>query len=155
MSDAFFDASRYKWREVVGEPDLSYKVRHDYTILGYDKTANTLDMLVRWAGDGGHCPLHRHVATTTVMVLDGEQHLTDILPDGSHGDHKVRTLGEYALSSGTDQQPHLERGGDAGGVAFFGANSPNGLLYELLDEDMKVVYDVTIDSLVEDWLANT
>jgi hypothetical protein len=57
-----FDPTRYKWREVKGEPGQSYKVRHDYTILGYDLGAGTLDMLVRWAGDGGHCPIHRHVA---------------------------------------------------------------------------------------------
>ena len=153
MSDAFFDANRYKWREVVGEPDLSYKVRHDYTILGYDKTANTLDMLVRWAGDGGHCPIHRHTATTTVLVLDGEQHLWDIHPDGSHGEYKVRSAGDYALTVG-DRLPHLERGGDGGGVLFFGSHTNDGVLYEILDEDLKVVLDVTIESLVADWQEN-
>jgi hypothetical protein len=76
-------------------------VRHDYTLLGYDVAAGTLDMMVRWAGDGGHCPLHRHTATTTVLVIDGEQHLTDVLADGSPGEHKVRTAGDYALSLAT------------------------------------------------------
>ena len=68
MGRGHFDVGRYKWREVTGEPGLSYKVRHDYTILGYDLAAGTLDMVVRWAGDGGHCPIHRHLATTTVLV---------------------------------------------------------------------------------------
>ncbi len=70
MARSYFDPGRYKWREVTGGPELSYKVRHDYTILGYDLAAGTLDMVVRWAGDGGHCPIHRHTATTTVLVLD-------------------------------------------------------------------------------------
>ena len=65
MARSGFDPSQHKWREVKGEPELSYKVRHDYTILGHDAEAGTLDMVVRWAGDGGHCPLHRHVATTS------------------------------------------------------------------------------------------
>ncbi|MBW2419265.1 MAG: hypothetical protein JRH19_12005 [Deltaproteobacteria bacterium] len=154
MSQSYFDQSRHKWREVTGEPDLSYKVRHDYTILGYDVGAGTLDMVVRWAGDGGHCPFHRHTATTTVLVLDGEQHLWDIHPDGSRGEHRVRKAGDYALTVG-ESLPHLERGGDAGGVAFFGCHCNDGLLYEILDDDQKVIFEVTIEGLVADWKENT
>ena len=60
MPQSFLDPDKYKWREVTGDPVLSYMVHHDYTILGYDLAAGTLDMLVRWEGDGGHCPIHRH-----------------------------------------------------------------------------------------------
>lgn len=153
MQQSAFDPGRHAWREVVGEPGLSYKVRHDYTILGYDEGAGTLDMVVRWAGDGGHCPVHRHAATTSVLVLEGEQHLWDILPDGTRGEHKVRRAGEHALTVG-DTLPHLERGGDTGGMAFFGAHCTDGVLYELIDEDGKVIADVTIETLVADWKAN-
>jgi len=153
MSQPFFDPSRYKWRNVTGEPGLSYKVQHEYTILGSDVDAGTLDMVVRWDGDGGHCPLHRHTSTTTVLVLAGEQHLWDINPDGSHGEETVRKAGDYALTIG-DRLPHLERGGDEGGIVFFGNHCTDGVLYEILDEDMKVVMDVTIESLLADWQAN-
>ena len=154
MSRSHFDPSRHKWREVKGEPGLSYKVRHDYTILGYDLGAGTLDMVVRWAGDGGHCPIHRHVATTTVLVLEGEQHLWDLNPDGTHGPEKVRRAGDYALTVG-DALPHLERGGDEGGLVFFGNHAADGRLYEILDENLEVVADVTMETLVADWKANT
>lgn len=154
MAQSTFDPGRYKWRRVTGEPGLSYKVRHDYTILGYDLAAGTLDMLVRWAGDGGHCPIHRHTATTTVLVLEGEQHLWDLHPDGTRGKHRVRRAGDYALTVG-DALPHLERGGAEGGIAFFGNHSSNGLLYEILDEDLKLVADVTMEGLIADWKANT
>ncbi len=153
MSQSPFDPSRYKWREVTGDPDLSYKVRHDYTILGHDREAGTLDMMVRWEGDGGHCPLHRHVATTTVLVLEGEQHLVDRLPDGSQGDRRVRTAGDYGLTV-HDPNPHFECGGEAGGLAFFGAHAANGVLYELIDEEGKLLVEVTIDTLVADFEAN-
>ena len=47
MSQPFFDPTRYKWRNVTGEPGLSYKVQHEYTILGSNVDAGTLDMVVR------------------------------------------------------------------------------------------------------------
>lgn len=149
-----FDPRRYRWRKVTGELGSSYKIHHDYTILGHDRAAGTLDMLVRWEGDGGHCPIHRHAATTTVLVLEGEQHLWDVHPDGSRGEHRVRRAGDYALSVG-DALPHLESGGAQGGVAFFGCHASDGLLYELCDEVGKVFLNVTIESLVADWQENT
>ena len=153
MAQSYFDPGRYKWREVTGEPGLSYKVRHDYTILGYDLAAGTLDMVVRWEGDEGHCPIHRHTATTTVLVLEGEQHLWDLHPDGTRGEPKVRRAGDYALTVDA-ALPHLERGGDEGGLVFFGNHSNDGRLYELYDEDLKVVADVTMELLVADWKEN-
>ena len=153
MNPTPFDPSRYRWREVTGDPSVSYKVHHDYTVLGYDREAGTLDMLVRWQGDGGHCPIHRHAATTTVLVLEGEQHLWDVHPDGSRGAHRMRRAGDYALSTG-DALPHLERGGPSGGIAFFGCHTNDGLLYELTDENGKVFLNVTIDWLVKDWEEN-
>lgn len=154
MPPNLFDPSRHRWREVKGEPGQGYKVRHDYTILGYDLAAGTLDMVVRWAGDGGHCPIHRHVATTTVLVLEGEQHLVDLHADGTRGAPRVRRAGDHALSVG-DEHPHLERGGAAGGLAFFGNHSADGRLYEILDEDLNLLVDVTMEVLVADFEANT
>ena len=154
MVQTSFNLDRYKWREVTGEPEQSYLVHHDYTILGYDLAAGTLDMLVRWGDDGGHCPMHRHTSTTTVLVVEGEQHLWDIEPDGTRGDHRIRRAGDYALSVG-DALPHLERGGESGGVVFFSNHSNSGLLYELYDEDMNVIVEVTMELLIEDWKENT
>jgi hypothetical protein len=154
MAHRLADLDRYKWREVTGEPGLSYKIRHDYTILGYDLAAGTLDMLVRWRGDGGHCPIHRHVSTTTILVIAGEQHLWDLHPDGSRGEPRVRQAGDYALTV-ADALPHLERGGEEGGLVFFGNHSNSGRLYEIFDENMNVLADVTMESLVADWQENT
>ncbi len=153
MTQPGFDAARHKWRSVVADPQLSCPIRHDYTILGYDPAARTLDMVVRWAGDGGHCPIHRHTATTSILVLEGEQHLWDLNPDRSRGDHRVRRVGDYALTNG-EVLPHLERGGPDGGVVFFGNHSPDGRLYEILDEDLNVVIDLTMEELFADWEAN-
>lgn len=154
MKPSFFDLDRCKWRKVTGEPGQSIYIRHDYTILGHDLAAGTLDMLVRWKGDGGHCPIHRHVSTTSVMVIEGEQHLWDIHPDGTRSGPKVRRAGDYALTVG-ESLPHLERGGAAGGVVFFGNHSGDGRLYEIFDEKMNLIYDVTMELLIADWKENT
>jgi len=155
MIDGTFDPSRYRWKEVTGRPGSKYKIHHDYTILGYDRDTGTLDMVVRWQGDGGHCPIHRHAATTSVIVLAAEQHLWDVEADGSIGNHRFRRAGDYALT-GNDQKPHLERGGKDGGLVYFGARPdfPGGLLYEIYDADMNVVAEISIDSLVADFDAD-
>lgn len=147
------DLERCKWREVTDPPGALF-VRHDYAILGCDLAAGTLDMLVRWRADGGHCPIHRHVATTTVLVLAGEQHLWDVLPDGSRGPHRVRRAGDYALTVG-DPHPHIECGGAEGGIVFFGNHSPDGRLYELYDDQRNSLMEVSMALLLADWQANT
>lgn len=155
MINSSFDPSRYRWKKVTGRPGSKYKINHDYTILGYDRDAGTLDMIVRWQGDGGHCPIHRHAAVTSVIVLEGEQHLWDVEEDGRLTNHRFRRAGDYALT-GNDQKPHLERGGENGGVVYFGArpDSPQALLYEVYDADGNVVAEITIDSLVADFQAD-
>ena len=42
-----------------------------------------------------------------------------------------------------------------GGLVYFGCHASDGLLYEIVDEDGKLLLNVTIESLVEDWKANT
>jgi len=86
-------------------------------------------------------------------VLEGEQHLWDIGPDGSRGEHRVRRAGDYALTS-AEALPHLECGGPEGGLVFFGAHSNDGLLYEIVDDDLNVIVNVTMESLLADFAAN-
>jgi hypothetical protein len=87
-------------------------------------------------------------------VLEGEQHLWDLHPDGTRGEHRIRRAGDYALTLG-NAPPHLERGGSSGGIAFFGNHSNDGRLYEVLDEELKLVADVTMEVLIADWKQNT
>jgi hypothetical protein len=148
---AGFDVSRHRWREVAGEPGDSYRVHHWYTILGHDQGAGTLDMIVRWSGDGGHCNIHRHMATTSVLVLEGEQHLFDYDEAGRLAtEPRIRRVGDYGLSVGAEA-PHRERGGPEGGLVYFGTHSDDGVLYEVLDEDLNLVIPVTIELLVSDF----
>ena len=143
------DPQTFDWLEITGDADSSYPIHHDIAILGWDRDAGTIDLAIRWGPDGGHCAAHRHITTTTVLVLSGEQHLDEMRPDGSRV-HKVRRAGEYHLTTG-DPYPHLERGGPEGAVVFFSHHSPDVRLYETVDLDGNVVSTVTIDSLIAMW----
>lgn len=145
------DAAGYDWREITGPADSAYRIHHDLCILGYDRDAGTIDLLIRFDDPGGHCQAHRHVTTTSVLVLEGEQHLDELRPDGSRV-HKVRTAGTHHLTTG-DPYPHLERGGPEGALLFFSHHTPDGRLYEIVDESGTVLHTVTLDSLVTMWDA--
>jgi hypothetical protein len=149
MTEAKLGADQYDWLEVAGSPDSPYPIHHWLSILGHDRAAGTLDLLVRFDDAGGHCHAHRHITTTSVLVLEGEQHLDDLLPDGRRV-HKVRGAGEHHLTTG-DPHPHLERGGDDGALVFYSHHAPDGRLYEIVDDDGRPVSVVTIDSLLETW----
>ena len=143
------DTDAYEWREIVGDPDSPYPIHHDMCILGHDREAGTLDLLIRFDAEGGHCHAHRHLTTTSVFVIQGEQHIDELRPDGS-GPHKVRKEGTHHLTTG-DPYPHLERGGPEGAVVFFSHHSDDGRLYDIVDLDGTVLSTVTIDSLVASW----
>ena len=144
-----FDTSNLRWMVSDGDGSTSYRIHQETSILGYDRVAGTLDMLVRFDNCGGHCPAHRHVTTTSVLVLDGEQHLDDMLPGGQRV-HKVRKAGEYHLTTG-DTHPHMERGGSDGALVFYSHHTDDGSLYELVDEKGEVIYVVTLDGLADAW----
>lgn len=143
------DPDAFDWLEITGDPASPYPIHHDIAILGWDRDAGTIDLVIRFDDRGGHCHAHRHVSTTSVLVLSGEQHLEELRPDGSRV-HKVRTAGVHHLTAG-DPYPHLERGGPEGAVVFFSHHSPDGRLYEIVDADGTVQATVTIDSLIAMW----
>ncbi|MCP3983800.1 MAG: hypothetical protein GY723_05390 [bacterium] len=145
-----FDTSHIDWHHIAAGADFEeFDLTYDYSILGYDTKSGTLDMLMRWAGDGGYCERHRHTGITSTLVLEGEQHLDELLPDGTVR-HKVRRAGDYALSLGVEP-PHLERGGPEGATALLSMHTSNGVLFELLDADLKVLTEVSIELLVDRW----
>ena len=149
MNPPLLDPDAYEWLEITGDPASSYAIHHDLAILAHDRDAGTIDLMIRFDDRGGHCQAHRHVSTTSVLVVAGEQHLDELRPDGEVV-HKVRRAGEHHLTPG-DPYPHRERGGPDGAVVFFSHHTTDGRLYEMVDDDGAVVHTVTLDSLVATW----
>jgi hypothetical protein len=147
-----FDLQSVEWRRVTDPNCNAFRVDFEYCLLGYDFPSGRLDMLLRY-GKGGHCRRHRHVASTVTLVLEGEQFLTEMLPDGTTKSVH-RKKGDYALAS-ADAHPHDEYGGDEGGTVLLSMTAPDGILFEYFDENMMNGWTLSIEEYVENWNNGT
>lgn len=77
-----FDSPSIEWRRVTDPACTAFRIDFEYSLLGYDLPSGRLDMLLRYDKDC-HCRRHRHVASTVTLVLEGEQHVEELLPDGT------------------------------------------------------------------------
>ena len=144
-----FDPDSVDWHHISSDDFEGYNLDYEYSLLGYDLAAGKLDMMMRFRPGGGYCEPHSHIAATTIMVLQGEQHVEQQLPDG--GVKKiVRKAGEYAIT-GRDALPHLETGGPEGAILLLSLQTDSGLLFEAFDPDFNKLLDVDIPFMVERW----
>lgn len=147
-----FDLQSVEWRRVTDPSCKAFRVDFEYSLLGYDLASGRLDMLLRY-GPGGHCRRHRHVASTATLVLEGEQFLKELLPDGTT---KLvhRQQGAYALAP-ADAHPHDEHGGEAGATVLLSMTATDGILFEYFDEDMRNRWTLSIADYVQSWNQGT
>lgn len=159
MIESKLDLTQYRWQEFKYEASDGRLIHMEQAILSYDLELGTIDFLTRWGNDGGSCPIHRHMASTSCIVMEGEQHFYDY--DHEKGEWKkeprIRKTGEHGFSTGNDKHAHQETGGPEGCVAFFhmDGNGPNPVMYEFFDDDMNMIGEVTLDMLIADYEANT
>jgi len=138
------------WLPVPQDPELSYDMHYDLKVLGWDQQKGEIDFALRFASDGAHCQRHRHLANTTLLVLEGEQHLFDLHPDG-RSEHRTRPQGTYHKGIGPDVLPHMERGGTQGALIYYQCQTDDGRLFEFLDDDLNVTEIITLDGLIDTW----
>ena len=143
-----YDPLKVKWQRVTDPNCTAFHVDFEYSLLGYDLPSGRLDMMLRYA-KGGHCRRHRHRASTMTLVLEGEQHLDEFQPDGSTK-RIVRKTGEYAIAP-VDALVHDEWGGENGGVVIYSLHAPDGILFEMFNEDMSESWTTSIEEFVESW----
>ena len=86
--------------------------------------------------------LHRHLALTNTLVVQGEHRLYE--PDGSL--KEIRPVGSY--TSSPPGGPHREGAGDGGGVVFYSVRGKDGVLFEGLDEDLNVNVTLSMEDFV-------
>jgi hypothetical protein len=147
-----FDLGTVEWRRITDPNCKRFRVDFEYSLLGYDLASGRLDMLLRY-GKGGHCRPHRHVAATVTLVLEGEQFLTEYLPDGTtRAIHRKK--GAYALAP-ADAYPHDEHGGDAGATVLLSMTARDGILFEYFDEHFRNGWPLSIADYVESWENGT
>ena len=144
-----FPTKDIQWIHLEGGPELDYLVDYKIAVLGSRPERGTLDLMIEFAPNA-HCHFHRHVAATTTLVLEGEQHVFETTGAGEKL-HKIRSAGDYATSAGGDV--HMERGGPEGALVFFAFQTPDGHLFDLLDRDRNVIGKTTIEELAAGQLA--
>jgi hypothetical protein len=86
--------------------------------------------------------LHRHLALTNTLVVQGEHRLYE--PSGVL--KEVRQVGTY--TSTPPGEPHREGAGDEGGVVFYSVRGKDGVLFEVLDNNLNVVGTLSMDDFV-------
>ncbi len=145
-----FDTKHIKWTRMK-DPDVGYPCDYELAVLGADPTTGRLDLMVKWPPDT-YCHLHRHVADTTLLVLEGEQHIIVMDDNGTEGIHKVRPAGTYVSSP--SGEAHMERGGPEGATIFFAMQSKDGRIFETLDKDMNVLATATIENMLDTLLSD-
>ena len=145
MSQPGFDTSQIEWTRLQ-DPDADYPCDYEIAILGADPSTGRVDLIVKWPPNS-YCHFHRHCADTTVLVVEGEQHIVEVADDGTQGKHKVRPAGTYAFSPGGEA--HMEYGGPDGAIVFFAMQSRDGRVFEVLDRDMNVLITSTVESMAQ------
>jgi hypothetical protein len=142
-----YRGDRVRWTRIQ-DPDQDYPVDYHMAVLGCDPERDTIDLLVKWEPDS-YCHFHRHAAATTVLVLQGEQHVAEFDDDGREVGRKSRRAGEYARRPAGEA--HMEWAGPEGAVVFFSlqALEKGGPIFETLDREMKVVSSASAADLVE------
>jgi hypothetical protein len=134
-----FDTSAVEWRDFI--TDGCY-----YKLLHVDLEARQADMLVKFDGNS-ECLYHRHAATTTTLVLEGELRIREQTADGERV--KVKPAGSYSI--GGEGEVHIEGSGDEATIVFFSMRTKGDVIYELLNPDLSLRRGITVADFHRDW----
>ena len=133
MADHDFDYRNINWHQLEGFDHLSY------FIFDVDRGKQIVDLLLKFAANE-KIALHRHVALNHMLVIQGEHRLYE--PNGPI--KEIRPTGCYTVSPASDE-PHREGGGDQDVIVFFSIRGTDGTMYEVLDDDQKVIGTLGMD----------
>jgi hypothetical protein len=103
-----------------------------FAMFDIDKQNKVIDLILKF-DPKQRIFLHRHLALTNTLVIQGEHRLYE--PDGAL--KEVRPVGTYTSSAPGD--PHREGAGDEVCVVFYSVRGGDDVLFEVLDDSLKVV----------------
>ena len=141
---ADFDLNTVQWMKLGGGPEFDYPIDYAYAVPSADVAAGRIEFLVKWAPNA-YCHYHRHLGETTVVVLQGEQHIHEEGPLETV--HKIRQAGFTGRLP--DGEMHMEHAGKDGMTILFSIHAPDGRLFDLLDRQGNTLMTVTIEDVVE------
>lgn len=136
MTNYLFDDTNIKW-QTLGEFEHLL-----YSILDIDEQNQIIDMLFKFAAHQ-QIVLHRHKVLNKTFVIQGEHRLYEA--DGKL--KEIRAVGSYTSSLPSDE-PHREGGGDVDVIVFFSIRGNDGVLYEILDDDLNIIATLGMQDFV-------
>lgn len=131
-----FDDRNIRWSRLG---DLEHFV---FAVFDVDVSRKVVDFVIKF-DPNRQIVLHRHLALTNTLVIQGEHRLYE--PDGSL--KEVRAVGSYTSSE--PGEPHREGGGDQHAVVLYSVRGKDGVLFELLDEDLNVVGTLSMEDFAQ------
>jgi hypothetical protein len=131
-----FDERNIRWSKLG---DLEHFV---FAVLNIDIPRKVVDFIIKFDPDR-QIVLHRHLALTNTMVIQGEHRLYE--PDGSL--KEVRAVGSYTSNEPGD--PHREGAGDQHAVVLYSVRGNDGVLFELLNDDLKVIGTLSMEDFAQ------
>ena len=134
-----YDGSAVDWRDFITEGCY-------YRLLNVDTEAKQADMLVKFEPNS-ECMYHRHAATTTTMVLQGELRVREQSDSGEVVN--VKRAGSYSI--GGEGEIHIEGAGDETAIIFFSMRTDSEIIYELLNPDLSLRKSITVADFDRDW----
>jgi hypothetical protein len=127
-----FDARNIVWRSIPWLDHVSYFVYHA------DEVSGIVDVIFKIAANQ-RAMLHRHKAPYITLVIEGELRLYH-----ANGELKeIRPVGSYVMSV-ANGEPHTEGGGDRDAIVFFSNRNVDGVLYEFLDAEGRIVQTLSL-----------
>jgi 2,4'-dihydroxyacetophenone dioxygenase len=105
----------------------------EYHICEVDEANKTVDLLFKFAANQ-KIALHRHHAAYRTLVLQGELRIYR-----ANGELKeVRPVGSYVFTP-AGGEPHTEGGGEQDVIVFFSNRNVEGVIYEILDDNLNTI----------------
>ena len=141
MTRYSFDDRNIRWNKLGDFQHLLY------SILDVDEKNSIADVLFKFSANE-KILLHRHLAHNNTLVIQGEHRLYE--PNGAL--KEIRPVGSMT-SSPPNPDPHREGGGDQDVIIAFSIRG-DGVLYELLDDDLNIIGTISMQDLVALHQAN-
>ena len=142
MNGNLLDQGALHWTHYSDDSTADMPISYWGTILDID-TSGHISVLYRW-DPHCYCHFHRHLCSTTSIVLAGELHVSTYEADELTAT-TVRTTGDYAKKPPGDI--HMEQGGADGALVLFELYAPDGQLTDQLDQEGNILRTLTTDHL--------
>jgi quercetin dioxygenase-like cupin family protein len=143
-----FDERHIRWYKLgeFGEHFAPFEEYFLLTMLDVEESQKLVDFMLKFPPNQ-RIFLHRHLALTNTLVVQGEHRLYE--PNGAL--KEVRPVGSY--TSSPPGEPHREGAGDEGSVVFFSVRGKEGTLFEFLDDELHVVGTISMQDCLNAFKA--